>query len=45
MTEDEHLSQVVCVLIDFREEAVHVLGFEVSEEELRDGLTGSPVQR
>lgn len=28
-----------------REEAVHVLGFEVSEEELRDGLKGSPVQR
>ncbi|XP_068444103.1 elongator complex protein 5 [Clinocottus analis] len=28
-----------------REEAVHVLGFEVSEEELKDGLKGSPVQR
>ncbi|XP_034082222.1 LOW QUALITY PROTEIN: elongator complex protein 5 [Gymnodraco acuticeps] len=28
-----------------REEAVHVLGFEVSEEELKDGLRGSPVQR
>lgn len=28
-----------------REEAVHVLGFEVSEEELKDGLKGSPIQR
>ncbi|KAM8897278.1 elongator complex protein 5 [Spinachia spinachia] len=28
-----------------REEAVHVLGFEVSEEELKDELKGSPVQR
>lgn len=28
-----------------REEAVHVLGFEVSEEELKDGLKGSPNQR
>lgn len=28
-----------------REEAVHVLGFEVSEEELKDGLTGSPTER
>ncbi|KAG7243400.1 hypothetical protein INR49_011857 [Caranx melampygus] len=28
-----------------REESVHVLGFEVSEEELRDGLKGSPTQR
>lgn len=28
-----------------REEAVHVLGFEVSEEELKDGMKGSPVQR
>ncbi|GAA6216304.1 elongator complex protein 5 [Lates japonicus] len=28
-----------------REEAVHVLGFEVSEEELRDGLKGSHTQR
>ncbi|XP_054457722.1 elongator complex protein 5 [Anoplopoma fimbria] len=28
-----------------REEAVHVLGFEVSEEELKDGLKGSHVQR
>jgi len=29
----------------FREEAVHVLGFEVSEEELTEELIGSPVQR
>lgn len=29
----------------FREEAVHVLGFEVSEEELKDGLKGSHIQR
>lgn len=28
-----------------REEAVHVLGFEVSEEELKDGLKGSSIQR
>ncbi|XP_071315847.1 elongator complex protein 5 [Trachinotus anak] len=28
-----------------REESVHVLGFDVSEEELRDGLKGSPTQR
>jgi len=28
-----------------REEAVHVLGFEVSEEELKDGLKGSATQR
>ncbi|XP_023256389.1 elongator complex protein 5 [Seriola lalandi dorsalis] len=28
-----------------REEYVHVLGFEGSEEELRDGLKGSPTQR
>lgn len=28
-----------------REDAVHVLGFEVSEEELKDGLKGSPIQR
>eukprot|EP00064_Thunnus_orientalis_P006112 superscaffoldBa00000622_g6127 len=28
-----------------REEAVHVLGFEVSEEELKDGLKGSAIQR
>ncbi|XP_070786124.1 elongator complex protein 5 [Enoplosus armatus] len=28
-----------------REEAVHVLGFEVSEEELKDGLKVSPIQR
>lgn len=28
-----------------REEAVHVLGFEVSEEELKDGLKGSSNQR
>nr|XP_046236364.1 elongator complex protein 5 isoform X2 [Scatophagus argus] len=28
-----------------REETVHVLGFEVSEEELKDGLKGSPIQR
>lgn len=28
-----------------REEAVHVIGFEVSEEELRDGSQGSPTQR
>lgn len=28
-----------------REEAVHVLGFDVSEEELKDGLKGSPIQR
>ncbi|KAI3376408.1 hypothetical protein L3Q82_016888, partial [Scortum barcoo] len=28
-----------------REEAVHVLGFEVSEEELKDGLKGSTIQR
>uniref|UniRef100_A0A3Q3WGG4 Elongator complex protein 5 n=1 Tax=Mola mola TaxID=94237 RepID=A0A3Q3WGG4_MOLML len=28
-----------------REEVVHVLGFEVSEEELKDGLKGSLVQR
>lgn len=28
-----------------REEAVHVLGFEVSEEELKDGLRGLPTQR
>ncbi|XP_062301010.1 elongator complex protein 5 [Scomber scombrus] len=28
-----------------REEAVHVLGFEVSEEELKDGLKGSHIQR
>ncbi|XP_037333894.2 elongator complex protein 5 [Pungitius pungitius] len=28
-----------------REEAVHVLGFEASEEELKDELKGSPVQR
>lgn len=27
-----------------REEAVHVLGFEVSEEELKDGLKGSNIQ-
>lgn len=26
---------------DFREEAVHVLGFDVSEEELKRGLTTS----
>ena len=30
---------------DFREETVHVIGFEVSEEELRDGLKESPSQR
>lgn len=28
-----------------REETVHVLGFEVSEEELKDGLKGSAIQR
>ncbi|XP_029382507.1 elongator complex protein 5 [Echeneis naucrates] len=28
-----------------RDEFVHVLGFEISEEELRDGLKGSPTQR
>ncbi|XP_040887202.1 elongator complex protein 5 [Toxotes jaculatrix] len=28
-----------------REESVHVLGFDVSEEELRDGLNGSPTHR
>ncbi|XP_073331212.1 elongator complex protein 5 [Pagrus major] len=28
-----------------REEVVHVLGFEVSEEELKDGFKGSPIQR
>ncbi|XP_041821388.1 elongator complex protein 5 [Chelmon rostratus] len=28
-----------------REEAVHVLGFEVSEEELKEGLKGSNIQR
>lgn len=28
-----------------REEIVHVLSFEVSEEELKDGLRGSPIQR
>lgn len=28
-----------------REEAVHVLGFDISEEELKDGLKGSPTQR
>ncbi|KAM9836324.1 elongator complex protein 5 [Aulostomus maculatus] len=28
-----------------REEAVHVLSFEASEEELKNGLKGSPIQR
>lgn len=28
-----------------RDEAVHVIGLEVSEEELKDGLKGSPIQR
>nr|XP_020441543.1 elongator complex protein 5 [Monopterus albus]XP_020441544.1 elongator complex protein 5 [Monopterus albus]XP_020441545.1 elongator complex protein 5 [Monopterus albus] len=28
-----------------REESVHVLGFEISEEELKDGLKRSPIQR
>ncbi|XP_068612032.1 elongator complex protein 5 isoform X2 [Brachionichthys hirsutus] len=28
-----------------RDEAVHVLGFEVSEEEMKDGLKGSQIQR
>ncbi|XP_051919481.1 elongator complex protein 5 [Hippocampus zosterae] len=28
-----------------RTEAVHVLGFEVSEDELKDGLKGSPIER
>ncbi|XP_070710918.1 elongator complex protein 5 [Pempheris klunzingeri] len=28
-----------------REEAVHVLGFEVSEEELKDGFVGAHIQR
>ncbi|XP_059210916.1 elongator complex protein 5 [Centropristis striata] len=28
-----------------RDEAVHILGFEVSEEELKDGLEGSHLQR
>ncbi len=35
----------ICPCCEFREEGVHVLGFEVSEEELKDGLKGSATQR